>query len=457
MSSQLSTADDSTLYADMLPADPFRSLYVHFGMLLGVDDFRTLDAYHRGKMWYHSAWLHGAGVIWGLRVDLSQVAVVGPDPADPPPPQPLTGEIRVATGAALDGWGRELYLAQDACLDIGAWYAEHADDPAIIEAATVSDDGNVVTLSAHVVMGFNGCLDRQVPALSEPCDGASSTTAYSRVVETVDLQLLPELSRPPAEPPLHRVRLLFGVDEPLLDDDGTPTTDDQSVLDARDAIQALEPQAQAAAWFSWSRHFSVLDTMDWQPDQPDPGEPLSLFPTAKGSPLVLADIADIRLEREGERYRAVAGAVDNHVRQVNLPTTTTQELLTGMHIPTPPSDAGRPRIDPASVSVSGQTLSMTVDRSLNDSTVDNVAFTVSMLTSGGWADLEVDSVDYDDSSLSLEVTLLVAASERPLRLIVRGTGPTPILGSDNTPLAGALAGPPAGMSEGNDFVHIERS
>ena len=57
---------------EMLPVDPFRSLYVHFGMLLGVDDFRTVDAYHRGKMWFHSAWLHRQGTLWGLAVQLDQ-------------------------------------------------------------------------------------------------------------------------------------------------------------------------------------------------------------------------------------------------------------------------------------------------------------------------------------------------------------------------------------------------
>ena len=56
--------------ADSPAVDPFRALHVHFGMLMGVDDFETIDAYHRGKMWLHSSWLHREGVLWGLRVAL---------------------------------------------------------------------------------------------------------------------------------------------------------------------------------------------------------------------------------------------------------------------------------------------------------------------------------------------------------------------------------------------------
>ena len=75
----------------LLRLDPFSSLNVHFGMLLGVEDFRTVDAYHRGKMWLHSAWLHRQGTIWGLAVT-----------TDKP-----SSEVRVSPGLAVDGLGRE--------------------------------------------------------------------------------------------------------------------------------------------------------------------------------------------------------------------------------------------------------------------------------------------------------------------------------------------------------------
>ena len=50
---------------DLLPLSPFYTLSYHFGMLLGVDDFETEQAYHRAKQRLHNAWLHGEGVVWG--------------------------------------------------------------------------------------------------------------------------------------------------------------------------------------------------------------------------------------------------------------------------------------------------------------------------------------------------------------------------------------------------------
>src|ERR1700686_3193694 len=76
------------------PVNPFSALRYQFGMLLGVDDFETEQAYHRGKMRLHNSWLHGHGVVWGLGVS-----------SDLP-----SGEIRVERGLALDAAGHELHL-----------------------------------------------------------------------------------------------------------------------------------------------------------------------------------------------------------------------------------------------------------------------------------------------------------------------------------------------------------
>src|SRR5690606_10258158 len=146
-----------------LPIDPWRSLAVHFGMLLGTDDFQTIDAYHRGKMWLHAGWLHREGVVWGLRP--SFVAA--------------TGELRLEPGLALDACGRELHLDRPACIALGAWFSTHAgrllgdgtEEGTIVPAdPTIGlehlEDGRV-RLHAHVRMRFVGCLDRQVPALLE--------------------------------------------------------------------------------------------------------------------------------------------------------------------------------------------------------------------------------------------------------------------------------------------------
>ena len=95
------------------PLAPYYSLHYNFGMLLGVSDFETEQAYHRGKMRLHNTWLHREGVAWGLGVTR---------------PDTFVDEIRVTRGLATDGLGRELYLEKDACLNVPAWFEAHKDD-----------------------------------------------------------------------------------------------------------------------------------------------------------------------------------------------------------------------------------------------------------------------------------------------------------------------------------------
>ncbi|HEX3129370.1 MAG TPA: hypothetical protein VH394_18690, partial [Thermoanaerobaculia bacterium] len=199
----------------MLPVEPFRSLRVHFGMLLGVDDLETLGAYPRGKTWLHNAWLHRDGVVWGLGVELDA----------------QRGEIRVQPGLAMDRLGRELHLDTVMCVDVARWLEQHARDPEL-RLEELPDGG--VRFDAHVVIQFRSCLTRQVPALVEPCDGTGGTTAYSRVFETADLFLRPGLAPAPAAPPYHRLRVLFALEPPQL-------PDDQEIVDRRDAVLALAP------------------------------------------------------------------------------------------------------------------------------------------------------------------------------------------------------------------------
>src|SRR5262249_12372520 len=84
----------------LVPPGPWTALRIPFGMLMGVDDFETDQAYHRGKMRLHNAWLHREGVVWGVDVRLDHEC----------------GEVRVSPGLALDQSGHELHLDAEACL-----------------------------------------------------------------------------------------------------------------------------------------------------------------------------------------------------------------------------------------------------------------------------------------------------------------------------------------------------
>lgn len=296
----LSCSEDGA--AGLLPNQPYLALYPHYGMLLGVDDFATEQAYHRGKMRLHNAWLHGWGAVWGLAVG----ADIG------------RGEIEVAPGLALDGQGRELHNDQPQCVHVGRWFAAHRDDAGF----DFSEVGDTVSFDAHVVIRHRACLTRPVPALLDTCsDGAGS--AYSRVVETVEIQLRPGLA-PAARHGNHLLRVLLGLDTARLDDDGNVLTDDQAALDARAAVAATPAAGRIAAAAAAFHRFSVLDSLARQPAiDPDDAETL-LFPADGPAAVVLADVSGISLQRQATGFVLSAASVDMNVRSVLLPSATLQ-------------------------------------------------------------------------------------------------------------------------------------
>jgi hypothetical protein len=296
---------------EALPRDPWRSLRVRFGMLLGEEDFTTIGAYHRGKGWLHNGWFHRHGVVWGFGVELALD----------------NDEVRVLPGLALDALGRELHLDQTACLEAGAWFDEHAEDPGF----EVEDVPGGVRFTAHVIARFRPCLDRAVPAMAEPCAGDERSVAYSRVVETVELLMRPGAAPPRTEPPLpyHRLRLLFGLEPAHVDEDGDPLPPDQTVLDARDAILAEAAEDQPTAWLDAFRRFAALDVVDLSPAAAADGESLTLVPGAEPGDLVLAEITELTLLGSTGAWDLDSGDVDVTVRHAHVATATIQELLCG--------------------------------------------------------------------------------------------------------------------------------
>src|SRR5688572_33219022 len=73
---------------------------VHFfdGQLLGRDDFRAEQDYHRRMRYLHNRLLHGWGVVEGFAVDADD------------------GGVPVGPGVAIDSLGRELVLPAPAHL-----------------------------------------------------------------------------------------------------------------------------------------------------------------------------------------------------------------------------------------------------------------------------------------------------------------------------------------------------
>lgn len=539
----------------LLPASPFYAPRYHFGMLLGVDDFESEQAYHRGKGRLHNAWLHGEGVVWGFGVDLPEVE------GRPGVPR---GEIRVRPGFALDAAGRELHLDCDACLSIAAWYAAHKDDPEVVAAVRTDADGTV-RFDAHVVARFRACPARPVPSISEPCNGSGGDVAYSRTQETAELLLLPGAA-PPRALPYHRLRLLFALEGPRLDRDGSVTPGDQEVLDARAAVLALPPEDQPAAYLDAFRRFAAWDEMELRPAALPDGGGTTLFPADDACVVVLADVLQITLKPKTgspDEVEFASAVVDNTVRPSHVATSTIQELLCGPlatclcppagsppaesppesppegsppeesppeesppvesppeespPVESPPEesppeesppeesppeesppaasppvepgepvdgpppaeewnpptlrsrdtfaadfesfpvaeaeDAGGPRIDPKSIRLEGEAVVLAATRRLSKASVAPMAFSVSAYDlRDGWHNVEVRATRLDTAQRRVRLELATGFGGNLVRVIARGTGPSPLLGTDLVPLAGGADGPPGGSENGHDFV-----
>jgi hypothetical protein len=426
-----STPDCNDPVTTLLGADPFTSLRPHFGMLLGVDDFETLDANPRGKTRLHNAWLHGEGAVWGLAVQIDRDA----------------GELEVFPGLGLDAAGRELYLPGKVCLSLSSWFAEHREELGIDLAAGPSP------FVGHVVIRSRPCLARQVPAFADECNGSETATAYSRVEESVELLLRPGHA-PVRGVPYHRLRLMYGLDPASVDQDGAVVPEDREVMDRLAAIASMPAASQPAAAVEAFRDFVAWDTVDLRPGVLPDEESDLLYPGGDDSELILAEVAG-RLEQQGAAIVLTASRADVTVRPAHVATRTIQELT--LAAVRQAADAGGPRIDPQAVTRSGARITIPVTASLHADSVNGRAFSVSTFANGGWDEETIAATTYDDPTRTITVRLPSAPTADRLRLIARGTGPFPLLGSDLVPLAGSIGGPPGSDDDGHDFVLMMRS
>jgi hypothetical protein len=435
----------------LLPLSPFNALRYHFGMLLGVDDFETEQAYHRAKMRMHNAWLHRAGVVWGFDVKVDRDH----------------GEIRVTPGLALDAAGHELHLEADACINVSDWFDKHEKDAGF--------DLKREKFDLHVVIRFKACLTRQVPALLEPCENASTGTAYSRVFETIEILLLPGKAPLPVYPYL-RLRLMFGLrpaemmDATVLADlkskEVSPgnSAEDQALLDAvrRDQevvdevtrIRALPAADRPAQWLQAFHRFAALDEIDLQPAKSEDGARTLLFPGRDDEPVVLADITDLQLTKKNGGSGLTGGIIDRSVRPSHVATTTIQDLLCGLFCCTDDAAAtpSGPRV--RSVKIEDKLITLVFDQALDKATVHEHAFSVSVLTDTGWKVIVEDPSLYDPYTVYLKPTAAKLNFSGPLvRLIARGTGVMPLLGANGLPLAGDANEPP--VPQGTDYVYMQ--
>lgn len=462
-----------------LPADPLCSVRYNYGMLLGEEDFVADQAYHRGKHRLHGAWLHGAGVVWGLEVSLPQ--------ADDGTP---TGDLQVGRGLALDPLGEELVVDRPWCVDVGQWLTVHRNDPDFVPTSGGGAGDDNIVFDAHVVVCFRTCLARPVPAMVDPCrttTNGGADVACSRTVETVRLELRPGKAPAPPDPPSpshHLLRILFGLDAPS----GTPTGAETTAAARRAAVLAASDlDTRTSLLLAAFREMAALDTLGWAADA---AAAPPLFPSAPEPCVALADVTDLTLDRDGDGWTLVSGTVDATVRPALVPTDVVQELLCGLFgdaaggaggtdgggagggstftdtdatTPySPASDAGGPRVDRTSVRLLSKAIAFQCDgHPLKESLLDPGAVVVTTFDStDGWKQVPVTGITstIHGGRSRVRVKLEETPAGDIVRLFVRGTGPRPVMSRAGAgpfvPLAGEVGGPPTGPFEGRDFVHM---
>jgi hypothetical protein len=397
-----------------LPDNPQCAPNYHFGMLLGVEDFRTEQGFHVGRLRRHQRILHGAGVVAGFAVQYDTSSF----------------QLKVGAGYGIDTFGRDLLLDGERCVNVALWWNKHQKDDAFDDV-----EPGVTKFDLDIVACYANCLDRPVPAIAEPCAGDASDIAYSRICETVALGLVRHLAETQDEAPssYHLLRLWLGLEEAARDADGNLPVDDQWLLDALAAVQAQPAEQQQAARQALLREVLARAVAATSPFAPE------LESNEAAACLALGRLRGVLVTADGENWKLAIDAVELGARASLLPTGLVQDLLLA-EPPGAPAAAG-PVLRPEGASLAGDTLLLVFNQQLASASVATDAFAVSEFdTTQGWQSFTLAAPAYDESDPAAPTVTLpldrTPAGQR-LRITVIGSGSKPLLGHNLVP-AGAL-------------------
>ncbi|MDJ0355284.1 hypothetical protein [Paenarthrobacter sp. PH39-S1] len=413
-----------------LAANPFVALRVAYGMLLGEDDFHALMANPRGKLMLHQAWLHGTGVVQGLDVRRDG-----------------TRNLKILPGLAVDGAGRELYQGCTATLDVRL----------LLDRAGLKDpeDCSTEIIDAYLVASFDACPSSAVPVLADPCDVTRKHDEFSRINEQVTYSLRTKPG-PAAADGYHRVRVLLGLDPVKHDDDAG-----REALAARKRAAAVPPEERAGALLREFRRLAAQDEIELEPARKAGDSYPTLFPAEVDEAGVVLAAVVVNIRDTGGTADITVDVPDTSVRNVLLPSNAIQELVCGLAPAliggTAAVDGGGPRVTGDAElrdneQGQGRRLSFAVTADVLPASLRR-AIVITSLSERGWVEEDIDSVRYEPK----ERRVIVELADRPIndlvRLIVRGTGPTPVYGDDpRVPLAGRAGDPPGTAENGHDAV-----
>lgn len=237
-------------------------LHYATGELLGADDFRAEQSYHRRQLARALLFLHGSGTIAGLRV------VARHRPAAKAEDDEVHLEVR--PGLALDRAGRLIEVPRAACLRLRRWFEHIAAQPASstladgIDLRAALHGGAVV---ADVFLEFHACNRAYTPAFATGPFDALDASQPSRVRDAYELSLV---LRPEANPPV--------AFDPWAGISGAPdraAAARQAILEGWGTL-GLPPSGHAGDWHENPAHVdpaAVLLARVSIPAQPTAGAP----------------------------------------------------------------------------------------------------------------------------------------------------------------------------------------
>jgi hypothetical protein len=151
--------------------------------LITADDMLAEQQYFRQKLRRHNRYLHGWGVVCGLKV----IAV---------PTEELPWRVKIDAGYALVPYGDEIYLAEPFCLDL-AKCLESVPDPC--EPGEPPKPVPPKTGKLYVAIRYVECETRPVRIHPLGCACEDTLCEYSRIRDDFEISCLPE--PPPNDPP----------------------------------------------------------------------------------------------------------------------------------------------------------------------------------------------------------------------------------------------------------------
>lgn len=168
-------------------------LHYATGELLGADDFRDEQTYHRRQLARALLFLHGSGSIAGLRVVARHLPGSDPSLDDV--------ELEVEPGLALDRAGRLIEVPRPACLRVRRWYEFVENQPPDSDGLDVDDlrtAFDVDSVVADIYLTFHPCDRGYTPAFASGPFDALDASQPSRVRDAYELSLVPREPDPPS-------------------------------------------------------------------------------------------------------------------------------------------------------------------------------------------------------------------------------------------------------------------